>query len=214
MTGASTAARIAAVFALLATGGCSRTLVFAEREGVNIAIRADAAQTPPLEVNFGYNRVVGTTVPPMAEEGQGPETRPRGQALNMVSGFRVLSAKLDPSMPVNVDVTISSQFAAGGAAWEIAANPPVAAAIAGFSPDLVNPTPPDRQQKVRAASTALAKLPAPEKRRAAAILGIPAGMSDAQVSTAMTNLLDQARTDRDPAALDRFVAALTLARSR
>ena len=214
MTAVHTVPRLAAALVLLAAGGCSRTLVFAEREGVNLAINASAARTPPLEVNFGYNRIVGTTVPPVAQDGQGTASQPRGQAVNMVSGFQVLSATIDPAEPANVDVTISSQFASGRAATEIANNASAVAAIASFRDAPVNSTLPGLRERVRDASVTLATLTPAQRRRAAASLGLPsiATLSDAQVNDALRDRLDQARTD--PVALDRFAAALTLARGR
>jgi hypothetical protein len=213
MSVARTIPCLLAALAVLTAGGCSRTLVFAEREGVNLAIRADPARSPPLEVNFGYNRVVGTTVPPVAEkQGSGVTTEPHGQAVNMISGFQVLSAKIDPAnKPLNVDLTISSQFASGRAATAIADNAPAVAAIARLSDAPVNATLPELRQRVRDASTALARLTPAQQRRAAVSLGEQglATRSDAQVNDALRDRLDRARTD--PVALDRFIAALNQA---
>ena len=133
MSVARTIPCLLAALAVLTAGGCSRTLVFAERDGVNMAIRADAARSPPLEVNFGLNRVVGTSVPPIAEKpGSGGVTEPRGQAVNMISGFQVLSAKIDPKKPADVDLTIRSHFASGSAAEAIAEDLAAVQGIATF----------------------------------------------------------------------------------
>lgn len=213
MSVARTIPCLLAALAVLTAGGCSRTLVFAEREGVNLAIRADAARSPPLEVNFGYNRVVGTTVPPVAEkQGSVGATEPRGQAVNMISGFQVLSAQIKPVKPLDVDLTISSQFASGRAATEIADNAPAVAAIARLSDAPVNATLPELRQRVRDAINALQGLSSTQQRRAAASLG-EQGLgtrSDAQVKDALSDRLDRARTD--PVALERFITALNQAR--
>jgi hypothetical protein len=212
MTVARTAVRLAAALILLAACGCSRTLVFAEREGVNLSIRADAARTPPLEVNFGFNRVVGTTVPPAAEEGQGPNAQPRGQAVNMFSGFRVMSAGINTAMPLNVDMQISTQFASGAAAIAIADNPAAVAALVSLSDGPVTTTRSDLRPLVRAASDTLATFTPTQRRRAASILGVPGlvTLSDTRVNDTLSDMVDRARND--PAALNRFIAALAQVR--
>ena len=216
MSVARTIPCLLAALAVLTAGGCSRTLVFAEREGVNLAIRADATRSPPLEVNFGYKRDVGTTVPAVAEkQGSGGAPEPAGEAVNMISGFEVLSNKIDPSpnKPPDVDLTIRSRFASGSAAKEVAKSAPAVAAIARLSDGPVNATLPELRQRAREASTALARLSLrPEhQRRAAVSLGEQglATRSDAQVNDALRERLDRARND--PVALDRFIAALNQA---
>ena len=191
--------------AVLTAGGCSRTLVFAEREGVNLAIRADATRSPPLEVNFGYKRDVGTTVPAVAEkQGSGGAPEPDGEAVNMISGFQVLSKKIDPTKPTNVDLTIRSRFASGSAAINVAENAPAVEAIATFMNSPVS--------GMSGADTALARLTPVQQRRAAASLGVSglATLSDAQVNDALRDRLGRARND--PVALDRFNATLNQAR--
>jgi hypothetical protein len=105
-------------------GGCGRTLVFAERDGVNLAIRANASSSPPIEVNFGLNRTVATIVPPAGESGG----HPNGEAVSMFAGFQVEN-NLDPAKPLAADVKIDTQFASGAAAKSVAGNPTVVAHI-------------------------------------------------------------------------------------
>jgi hypothetical protein len=106
--------------------GCGRTLVFAERDGVNLAIRANASSSPPIEVNFGLNRTIATIVPPAGENGG----KPSGEAVNMFAGFQVEQpTSPDPKKPLDVDVKIDTQFASGAAAQKVAGNPTVVARI-------------------------------------------------------------------------------------
>jgi hypothetical protein len=110
----------------LIVAGCGRTLVFAERDGVNFAIRADSAAKPPLEINFGLDRVVGTVVPPAGEQ----DGRPAGEAVNMFAGFQVQRySDLSLEKPVGVDLEITTQFASGEAARNVAESPAVVAQI-------------------------------------------------------------------------------------
>ncbi|TMJ26724.1 MAG: hypothetical protein E6G95_12920, partial [Alphaproteobacteria bacterium] len=67
---------LAAVGAAALLGGCGRTLVFAESDGVNLAVRTNASSNTPIEVNFGLTRTVGTIVPPAGQTGG----KPNGEA--------------------------------------------------------------------------------------------------------------------------------------
>jgi hypothetical protein len=79
-------ARLACTIALLfLVAGCGRTLLFGERDGFNFAIRADSASQPPLEVNFGLDRTVGTIIPAAAQV----DGRPVGEGVNMFAGFQI-----------------------------------------------------------------------------------------------------------------------------
>lgn len=105
-------------------GGCGKTLVFAERDGVNLAIRTGTATTP-LEVNFGLNRTIATIVPPAGEK----DGKPDGDAVSMFAGFQVDNT-LDPKKdPLNADLRIDTQFASGSAAREVAGDPSLVAQI-------------------------------------------------------------------------------------
>jgi hypothetical protein len=111
-----------AVAVSIAMGGCGTTLVFGERDGVNLAIRANASSTPPIEVNFGLDRVVTTIVPPAGESGG----HPVGEAVNMFAGFQVERyGDLDLNKPVGIDIQITTQFASGAAAVSVSGNPAV-----------------------------------------------------------------------------------------
>jgi hypothetical protein len=120
---------LAAIAVAVSVAGCGRTLVFAERDGVNIAVRANATSAPPIEANFGLNRTIATIVPPAGQVGN---NRPDGDAVSMFAGFQVDNT-LDPAAPLKADLQISTQFASGNAAIAVANNPPLVAAI-------VNPT--------------------------------------------------------------------------
>lgn len=119
-----------AVALLVATGaavsisGCGKTLVFAERDGVNLAIRADASSSPPLEVNFGLNRTIATIVPPAGEK----NGKPDGDAVSMFAGFQIDNT-LAPTKPLDADLEISTQFASGKAATAVAGDPQLVAQI-------------------------------------------------------------------------------------
>ena len=108
---------LAAMGIAAAVAGCGRTLVFVERDGINFAIRANASSSPPLELNFGLDRVIATIVPPVGESGG----QPNGDAVNMFAGFQVAIPTRSCSRPMRR----STQFASGG---EVGAGPVVAAA--------------------------------------------------------------------------------------
>jgi hypothetical protein len=109
---------IAAVGAAITAAGCGRTLVFIERDGVNLAIRTSGS-TPPLEVNFGLNRTIATIGPPAGE---------KGDAVSMFAGFQVDNT-LDVAKALNADMQIDTQFASGKAATAVARKPQVVAQI-------------------------------------------------------------------------------------
>jgi hypothetical protein len=117
---------VGTVAIVLLVGGCGRTLVFGERDGVNFAIRANSTSSPPIEVNFGLHRVVATIVPPAG----GTSDTPTGEAVNMFAGFQVERFNdLTLNKPVSVDLQITTQFASGDAAKKVAGNPAVVAQI-------------------------------------------------------------------------------------
>ncbi|MGE3779407.1 MAG: hypothetical protein AB7F89_19625 [Pirellulaceae bacterium] len=115
-----------AVGLAVSVAGCGRTLVFAEREGVNFAVRANPSATPPLGVNFGLERVVATVVPPA---GQTKDGKPAGEAVDMFAGFQVDSTGLNFDKNLDVDLSIDTQFASGVAAKNVAGDPEVVAQI-------------------------------------------------------------------------------------
>lgn len=119
---------LAAGCAVTSVGGCGRTLVFAESDGVNLAIRANANSETPVEVNFGLNRAVGSIVPPAGQK----KGEPDGEAVNMFAGFE-LKNNLNPGK-IDADLTVQTQFASGAAAAEVANHPRIVAQI-------VNPRP-------------------------------------------------------------------------
>lgn len=99
--------------------GCGKTLVFAERDGVNLAIRSNASSTPPLEVNFGLNRMIATIVPPAGES----NGKPDGEAVSMFASFQVDNTLDAKEAPLKADLKISTQFASGVAAKAVASHP-------------------------------------------------------------------------------------------
>ena len=117
-----------AIAVAASVAGCGKTLVFAERDGVNISVRANATSAPPIEANFGLNRTIATIVPPAGEAGN----RPDGDAVSMLASFQVDNT-LVPTAPLNADLEISTQFASGQPATIVAQKPDVVVAI-------VNPT--------------------------------------------------------------------------
>lgn len=104
--------------------GCGRTLVFAERDGINLAVRANANSSPPIEVNFGLNRTIATIVPPVNESGG----KAAGEGVSMFAGFQVEN-NLKPAKPIDADLKIDTQFASGEAAKSVAGSPAVVASI-------------------------------------------------------------------------------------
>jgi hypothetical protein len=116
---------LAAMIVAASVAGCGKTLVFAERDGVNFAVRANATSAPPIEANFGLNRTIATIVPPAGEAGN----RPDGDAVSMLASFQIDNT-LDPAKaPLKADLEISTQFASGQVATVIAKKPKLAVAI-------------------------------------------------------------------------------------
>jgi hypothetical protein len=108
--------------------------MFAESDGVNFAIRANAASSPPFEVNFGLNRTVATVVPPNKQSSDGRAT---GDAVNMFAGFQIDAGGVEVQK-IGADVKIATQFASGRAATEVAENPQVVAKITKMGPITVS----------------------------------------------------------------------------
>jgi hypothetical protein len=123
---------LATIGAAASVTGCGRALLFAESDGVNFAIRANAASSPPLEVNFGLNRTIATVVPPNKQSSDGKAT---GDAVNMFAGFQV-DAGLE-GQKIDADVKIASQFASGRAATAVGHDPQVVAKITKIGPPTV-----------------------------------------------------------------------------
>ncbi len=115
------------VLLLAPLAGCGKTLVFAQYEGVNLAIRANASSQPPIEVNFGLNSTLATIVPPSGQV----DGRPNGEAVNLFAGFQVDrdGSILTSTQRVGVSLRIATQFASGQAALEVAKKPSVVAKI-------------------------------------------------------------------------------------
>jgi hypothetical protein len=125
----STVTLLVAIGVAVSVAGCGKTLVFAERDGVNFAVRANATSAPPIEANFGLNRTIATIVPPAGEAGN----RPDGDAVSMLASFQIDNTLNPRTGPLNADLEITTQFASGQAATTVAKKPQLAVAI-------VNPT--------------------------------------------------------------------------
>lgn len=123
--------QIATFFAMVGVAasatGCGRTLVFAERDGVNLAVRTTGT-TPPLEVNFGLNRTIATIVPPAGEKSRNPN----GDAVSMFAGFQVDNT-FTPKTALDADMQIDTQFASGKAATAVASKPSIVADIVSMT---------------------------------------------------------------------------------
>ncbi|MBW4707095.1 hypothetical protein KX928_04765 [Roseobacter sp. YSTF-M11] len=100
--------------ATLLISACSDTLVYGERTGLNIAIRTDAPQGQPLEVNTGLQRRVVGYVPPRNPEGS--------EAVNMLSSFNLKRTPDSNNNPLLAKVTIETSFASGKAAVSAGGN--------------------------------------------------------------------------------------------
>jgi len=132
---------LAASLGLLAA--CDRGLVYGERTGVNLAVRADPANSAPLEVNAGLQRRVVSSVPPQGQPG-GPTAA--GEAVNMVSRFDLERAP-GQAGPFSAKVRIGTSFASGAAATAIAGKPEVVRAITK-APDVTLSSAPDEREIV------------------------------------------------------------------
>jgi len=120
------AAPLAAIGVAASVAGCGKTLVFAERDGVNFAVRANGSSAPPIEANFGLNRTIATIVPPAGETAN---NKADGDAVSMFAGFQIDNT-LDPQKGrLKADLQISTQFASGEAATLVATKPDVVIAI-------------------------------------------------------------------------------------
>jgi len=148
------------VLMLVSLAGCGQTLVFGERDGLNFAIRADSASQPPLEVNFGLDRTVGTIVPPAAQR----DGRPAGEGINMFAGFQIDRDDTGTPTLLGLKLRVATQFASGAAAVAVAENPEVVNKIINIPPQgYARPIPPSIERSVEACSAALAKLSEPQK---------------------------------------------------
>ena len=116
-------------FCIMGLAACGDTLVYGERTGYNLAIEVNQDPETPVNVNLGLRRTVVSVVPPVAtESGQGGQSRPKGEAVSMISGFFL--SDIDSENPLQLDLRIRSQFASGNAAVLVSGNPDVVRAIA------------------------------------------------------------------------------------
>ncbi|HMD65446.1 MAG TPA: hypothetical protein VKG22_02195 [Stellaceae bacterium] len=154
---------------LFLVAGCGRTLVFGERDGFNFAIRADSASQPPLEVNFGLDRTVGTIIPPAAQV----DGRPAGEGVNMFAGFQIDRDDTGTPTLFGVKIRVGTQFASGEAAKKVAGDPEVVKQIVSVTDrPIARPIPTSIGPEVDACSIALSHLQPPQKRELARKLGL------------------------------------------
>jgi hypothetical protein len=191
---ATFACTLALVFSVT---GCGRTLVFGERDGLNFAIRADSASQPPLEVNFGLDRTVGTIIPPAAQV----DGRPVGEVVNMFAGFQIDRDDTGTPTPLGVKLRVATQFASGAAAVSIAGKPEVVNQIVsvGDRPH-AGPTPAVIDAEVRAYGRALANLAPEQKRKLAEDLGLLSpseSVSNDMIAKRLRDHLDAVRQNVD-----------------
>ena len=133
----STIIRGCILLSLISLGGCGDTLFYGERTGFNLAIRADAANSTPVEVNAGLRRSVVGVVPPLQhKETEDGSKKPEGEAANMVSRFELLyvEGSLMNSL-FGGELVIQSRFASGEAAKNVAEEPGKVGAV--IAPSLV-----------------------------------------------------------------------------
>jgi len=215
---------LAAGMAICALSGCGKTLMFGERSGLNLAIRVDPAGQPPVMLNLGLNRTVGTIVPPAT---QSRDNRPSGDAISMFSGFQVESfsdpVQITPATvaratgnPFSVDLLIGTQFASGAAAMAVAeGDPEVVRQIVSVGPLLpLSPIPLTSIAAVRATGSLIARLGAEGRRCLASDLKISlpdrgAPDADRTVDTAIRQRL--ANSASDASALSNFDAMVKAA---
>jgi hypothetical protein len=114
-----------AIFAAMALTGCERTLVYGERTGTNLGINVDAAKSRPIEVNFGLKRDVVGVIP-----GSG-QIAPKGEAVNLFSRFGLVYEEGNAGL-FGGKLTVSTAFASGAAAVEIAEGKEAEAAVAAI----------------------------------------------------------------------------------
>lgn len=214
------AATALALAALALLPGCGRTLVFGERDAVDLSIRATSTGSPPLEVNVGIDRRVASIVPPRqdpaapAASDTHRASRTTGEAINMFSGFRVAYA---PATAPQVfgRTQIRTQFASGAAAVEIAGTPEVVNRVVDVSGQPTSFTiPPDKVTKVTELTTRLRDLPPARKVALARALGLVAAGETVAPEIAEARIRERFRTvvrANDQAGLAAFESALAQA---
>jgi hypothetical protein len=191
---------------LLLVAGCGRTLVFGERDGLNLAIRADSTSQPPLEVNFGLDRTVGTIIPPAAQV----DGHPAGEGVNMFAGFQIDRDDTGTPTPLGVRLRVATQFASGAAALGVAGKPEVVKQIVSVTDrPIARPIPRSIGAEVDACSVALSQLQPQQKRELALKLGLfgpSEGVpDDVAVNTRLRERFSQA--SESPEALAKFKQA-------
>src|SRR5271165_7512745 len=182
---------------LFLVAGCGRTLVFGERDGFNFAIRADSASQPPLEVNFGLDRTVGTIIPPAAQV----DGRPAGEGVNMFAGFQIDRDDTGPPTPLGVRLRVATQFASGAAALGVAGKPEVVKQIVNVTNEpRAGPTPAVIDAEVRVYGRALRDLMPEQKRKLAFDLGLLStseSVSNEVIAKRLRDHLDAVRQNVD-----------------
>lgn len=138
----------AALLPLMAVA-CSDAMVYGERTSFDLAIGVNEAIALPVSVNAGFHRTAAGLIPPRGGAGEdaGGTAAPEGEAVSMISGFR-LEHEDDPAAALGGKLTIKTQFASGAAAIDVSKEPRIAARIAQLQPlGAVDPEVSQRQRK-------------------------------------------------------------------
>jgi len=110
----------------LGAAGCTNTLVFAEKDGYNLAINVNDDPSTPVHVNIGLERRVAAVVPPLdvTKNDQG-QTAASAEAVSLFSGYRLkyYNEQELARTPFSATLAIRTQFASGMAARKISRNP-------------------------------------------------------------------------------------------
>ena len=111
--------------------GCNNTLVFAEKNGYNLAINVNDDPSTPVHVNIGLERNIAAVVPPLdvTKNDQG-KTAASAEAVSLFSGYRLNTTdESELRTPFSATLAIRTQFASGMAAREISENPRMVAKV-------------------------------------------------------------------------------------
>lgn len=120
----------AAIIMAAALNGCSDALVFGEKSGFNLAINVNDDPSTPIHVNAGFERKVGTVVPPLevTKDDKG-HSAASGEAVSLFSGFQLKYDEPGIPTPFSGKLTIRTQFASGLAAQDISNNQAMVAKV-------------------------------------------------------------------------------------
>lgn len=170
-----------------AVSACTDALVYGDRTGFNLAVRTDATDGHPLEVNAGLQRRIAGFVPAKQIQ-DGVAT---GEAANMMSSQNV-AREAGEGLGLGDTITINNTFVSGPAAVEASGNKESVKAIFNAPGLRVS----DKREDVDAMNALLRYTAASEANRAdylqkARVLGLKVGSGDSQ-TVAKQAILDPA----------------------